>query len=185
MKKLVSSCLLLLLTILSSTSFAESLPAGTYQYLFSDGSQSFYYDKDYTIRIDKTKMGYFTKGNFDVTVAGNQYKRLQDQFTFVFPVAGIFETKAGGPIYFTPSNPTHKQMVDFAGAGTTIKTTKGTFKKESNGNVIFTPNVILPALNVKAGDPNFKEFDPSSVNRLPVKAPSEGSTDTLPITDAQ
>jgi hypothetical protein len=180
MKNILSLCFTFLFIALSSTSFAEAIPAGTYQYLFSDGKQSFYGNKDLTIHIDKDNQRYFAEGDFDITRSGKQYKRVKDQFTFVFPVAGIFETKLGGPIYFVPSNSLHKQMVEMANTGTAFNTPQGTFKKQSDGSVTFTPKIKLPPLIVKEGETNYERIDPQSLSGNPSTVDNGQS---LPITD--
>ncbi len=126
-----------------------SIPVGTYQYLFSDGHETYYYNDTNTIRLTAgTRI--LESGDFSVKAAGNTYQRSGDQFTFI-NTNGHYTSTAGNPIFFTPAA-AYAQTAAALAPGSTYRDSYGTYTKQQDGNITFTPKRQLAPLVINANN---------------------------------
>jgi len=126
------------------TSVNCNIPLGTYRYLYSDGYQTFYYKDNYTIRTSSDGGNLLENGNFSYDVNGMNYTRSGNIFSFSNS-AGTYTSVNGAPITFNGTG-NLAQVIAMLPAGTVHNAEEGSYAKQSNGSVIFTPRRQLSDL---------------------------------------
>ena len=111
---------------------------GTYNYVFSDGTEAYYYDGTTTIRVDSDGSRIIVDGDFEVTAFGNTYSRRGDTFGYR-NFAGTYEMTAGGEILYSP-DPAFAATAALAPIGFTYSDDYGTYRKAAGGQIVFVPH---------------------------------------------
>lgn len=128
-----------------------SVPPGKYEYIMSDGQQSYYYNDNYTIRVAGNSR-IVEPGDFDVTAGAERFQREGDKFTYANPV-GKYERFKSGPIYYLGGQYTAAANMLPAGAAYNDGI-YGTYRKQSDGKITFTPKRQLKPLVITEANCN-------------------------------